>query len=118
MSDSAGSTFTSWMNWLGGRHTMFAGFFAVYGSLLQWTHKLDATYIAFIGTIMGFVISHSIKEDVHETTMTQLAQGDNPQTGTQQTFTPPQQPIPTPATVAAAAAAAPPVVVVAPPPQQ
>lgn len=50
-------------NWAQGRHTGFAVFFALSGTTLQWFHKLDLTYIAFIGAIQTFVFAHSAKED-------------------------------------------------------
>ena len=29
----------------------------------QPLHRLDGTYIAFMGALMGFVLGHSVKED-------------------------------------------------------
>lgn len=49
--------------WCQGRHTLFAIFFAIYGSILQWFHRLDVNYIMLIGAIQSFVLGHSIKED-------------------------------------------------------
>lgn len=46
-----------------GRHTLFAFAFFVTGNVFFWLHRLDGTYIAFMGTLMGFVLGHSIKED-------------------------------------------------------
>lgn len=51
------------LNALQGRTTAFLIFFTVVGTVLQIVHRLDGTYIAFIGTIMGFVLGHSVKED-------------------------------------------------------
>jgi len=48
---------------LSGRTTAFCIGFFVSGNLLQWVHRLDATYIAFMGTLLGAVIGHSVKED-------------------------------------------------------
>lgn len=49
---------------LRGRTTTFALFFAFAGTGLQCVHRLDATYITFMTTLMTFVVGHSIKEDV------------------------------------------------------
>jgi len=51
---------------LQGRHTTFVAFFAVVGTALQYFHRLDSTYIAFMTSLMGFVLGHSIKEDHYE----------------------------------------------------
>lgn len=48
---------------LSGRTTAFSGAFFVTGNVLHWMHRLDATYISYMGVLMGFVIGHSIKED-------------------------------------------------------
>lgn len=55
--------FTKITNKLQGRTTTFLVAFFVSGHIMQFLHKLDATYIAFIGTIMTFVLGHSIKDD-------------------------------------------------------
>lgn len=50
-------------NWLQGRTTGFLiGFFSI-GNVLQWLHRLDATYISFMVAFMSCVLGHSIKED-------------------------------------------------------
>lgn len=46
-----------------GRHTFFAAIFSITGSVFQWFHKLDATYVSFVTVMMGFVLGHSVKED-------------------------------------------------------
>lgn len=46
-----------------GRHTLFALFFAIFGSVLQWYHRLDGNFIALITAVQGFVFAHSAKED-------------------------------------------------------
>jgi hypothetical protein len=46
-----------------GRTTAFLIFFTIVGTVLHILHRLDGTYIGFIGTIMGFVLGHSVKED-------------------------------------------------------
>ena len=55
---------TRLFTWLAGRTTSFLAFFALMGTAMHWAHRLDPTYITFIGVIMGFVLGHSIKEDV------------------------------------------------------
>jgi len=49
--------------WMQGRTTSFCAAFFVTGNILHYLHRLDATYIAFMGTLMGFVLGHSVKED-------------------------------------------------------
>ena len=49
---------------LSGRTTAFCGAFFVTGNVMHAMHRLDGTYIAFMGALMGFVIGHSVKEDV------------------------------------------------------
>jgi hypothetical protein len=46
-----------------GRHTAFAAFFALVGVLLQWFHRLDATFVAYMTSLMGMVLGHSIQEN-------------------------------------------------------
>ena len=50
--------------YLQGRHTFFAAAFFVVGNVMHWFHRLDGTYITFMGTLMGFVLGHSVKEDM------------------------------------------------------
>jgi hypothetical protein len=40
-------------------HLPFAGAVYVVGSVLQWFHHLDASYVAFSATVLGFVGGHS-----------------------------------------------------------
>lgn len=47
-----------------GRSTFFCLLFFVCGNVLHWFGRLDATYITFMGTLLGFVVGHSIKEDI------------------------------------------------------
>jgi len=54
--------FTKITSMLQGRHTAFISAFFVVGHVLHWYHRLDSTYIAFMGTLMGFVLGHSVKE--------------------------------------------------------
>jgi hypothetical protein len=49
-----------------GRHTTFTVFFATVGTILHWFHRLDTTYITFMGTLMTFVLGHSAKESYFE----------------------------------------------------
>lgn len=48
---------------LQGRHTAAVCFFSIVGTVLQFVHRLDSTYITFVTVMMGFVLGHSIKED-------------------------------------------------------
>jgi hypothetical protein len=56
--------FTKITGALQGRHTFFVSAFFVVGNLLHWYHRLDSTYIAWMGTLMGFVLGHSVKESM------------------------------------------------------
>ena len=58
--------------WAQGRTTAFCLGFFVSVNVLHYLHRLDATYIAFMGTLMGFVLGHSAKED-HFATKTDSA---------------------------------------------
>ncbi len=49
---------------LSGRTTAFSGAFFAVGNVLHWLHRLDGTYISFMGVLMGFIVGHSIKEDL------------------------------------------------------
>lgn len=49
--------------YLKGRHTAFAAFFAVIGVILQWFHRLDATFVAYMTSLMGMVLGHSMQEN-------------------------------------------------------
>lgn len=46
-----------------GRTTVFCSFFFVTGNVLHFLHRLDSTYIAFMGTLMGFVVGHATQEN-------------------------------------------------------
>lgn len=50
-----------------GRHTAFASSFFISGNVMHWFHRLDATYITFMGTLMGFVLGHSVQENAFAT---------------------------------------------------
>jgi hypothetical protein len=49
--------------WANGRHTMFAGYFALTGTALQLVHKLDGNFIALIAAVQAFVFAHSAQEN-------------------------------------------------------
>lgn len=51
---------------LQGKTTGWLAAFFVSGNVLHWCHRLDATYITFFTTFMGFALGHSIKEDWFE----------------------------------------------------
>lgn len=42
---------------------MFAIYFTVMGTILEWFNKLDPNFIMLIGAVQALVIGHSIKED-------------------------------------------------------
>lgn len=50
-------------NFVGGRHTMFAIFFAVTAFVLALKGKLTADYVGIITALQAFVLAHSAKED-------------------------------------------------------
>jgi hypothetical protein len=58
--------FKKMMDWAQGRHTAFAAYFAIVGSVFQWFHHLDSNYIALIAAVQGLVLAHSAKEDYFE----------------------------------------------------
>lgn len=41
-----------------GRHTLFALFFAIMGTVLAWFHRLDPNFVALAGVIQGWVFAH------------------------------------------------------------
>jgi hypothetical protein len=49
---------------LSGRTTAFLASFFVLGHVMHFLHRLDGTYIAYMGALMGFVLGHSVKEDM------------------------------------------------------
>jgi hypothetical protein len=49
--------------WAQGRHTTFAVYFALAGTVLQVFHKLDGNFIALITAVQGFVFAHSYQEN-------------------------------------------------------
>lgn len=46
-----------------GRTTTFCVAFFAVGTGLQIAHRLDMTYVAFMGTLLGAVVGHSIGQD-------------------------------------------------------
>lgn len=41
-------------------HVAFALVIFGTGSTMQWFHRLDPNYIAFCGTVIGFVLGHAV----------------------------------------------------------
>jgi hydrogenase/urease accessory protein HupE len=46
-----------------GRHTFFALFFTLMGTIMAWYHRLDMSYVALVTAVQGLVFAHSYKED-------------------------------------------------------
>ena len=46
------------------RTTLFCGAFFISGHILHLLHRLDATYITFMGTLLGFIVGHSVSENL------------------------------------------------------
>ena len=57
-----------------GRTTLFCSFFFVTGNLLHLLHRLDSSYIAFMGTLMGFVVGHATQENYFQSKNTENVQ--------------------------------------------
>jgi len=55
----------AWFKKLQGRTSGFLLAFFVVGHVLAFAHQLTGTYIAFMSAFMGFVLGHSIKEDLN-----------------------------------------------------
>lgn len=49
-----------------GRHTTAVTAFSFIGTVMHWFHRLDTTYITFVGVMMGYVTAKSIQDDVKE----------------------------------------------------
>jgi hypothetical protein len=58
------NVFSKLTSYLQGRHTLFAVAFFVMGHVMHWYHRLDASYIAYMATLMGFVLGHSVKQSM------------------------------------------------------
>jgi len=52
--------------WAQGRHTLFAAYFALVGTGLQVSHRLDGNFIALIAAVQAFVFAHSVQENHFE----------------------------------------------------
>jgi hypothetical protein len=50
-------------NWFSGRTTTFCAAFFATGTALQILHRLDMTYVAFMGTLLSAVVGRSIGQD-------------------------------------------------------
>lgn len=55
--------FSKIVRWAQGRHTLFAIYFALTGTVLQVFHLLDGNFIALITAVQGFVFAHSYAEN-------------------------------------------------------
>ena len=51
------------MVWANGRHTLFAIYFTITGTMLQCFHRLDGNFIALITAVQAFVFAHSAQEN-------------------------------------------------------
>lgn len=49
--------------WAKGRHTLFALYFTLAGTVLQVFHRLDGNFIALIAAVQTFVFAHSVQEN-------------------------------------------------------
>lgn len=49
---------------LQGRHTAALLAFFISGNVFHYFHRLDSTYITFMTVFMGYVLGHSVKEDI------------------------------------------------------
>lgn len=52
------------MNRFTSRTTLFCCGFFVSGHIMHLIHRLDATYITFMATLMGFIVGHSVSENL------------------------------------------------------
>jgi len=59
--------FSRLSNYFAGRHTMFAVYFAVAGTVLSIFHRLDPNFVALCATLQTLVLAHSYKEDRNNT---------------------------------------------------
>jgi hypothetical protein len=55
--------FSRIVRWAQGRHTLFAIYFTLAGTVLQCFHRLDGNFIALITAVQGFVFFHSMQEN-------------------------------------------------------
>jgi hypothetical protein len=52
------------MGFVNGRTTGFSIAFFVMGHVAHFLHRLDTTYIGYMSVLMGFIVGHSVKEDL------------------------------------------------------
>lgn len=55
--------FDAIFKWCQGRHTAFALFFTVMGTLMAWFHRLGPEYVALVTAVQGLILAHSYKQD-------------------------------------------------------
>lgn len=58
--------FSKLVKWAQGRHTLFALYFALTGTVLQCFHKLDGNFIALIAAVQAFVFAHAVQENYYD----------------------------------------------------
>ena len=58
--------FRAFFNIFTGRSTFFALFFAVTGFILAWYGRLTGHYVELIAALQGYVLFHSVKEDLRD----------------------------------------------------
>lgn len=58
--------FKKLVTWSQGRHTLFALYFALSGTVLQLCHRLDGNFIALIAAVQAFVFAHALQENHFE----------------------------------------------------
>ena len=46
-----------------GRSTMFFTGFFVVGTISHFLRRLDQTYILYMGTLLSYIVGHSVKDD-------------------------------------------------------
>jgi len=73
--------FTKITGFFQGRHTMFALFFTIIGSILAWKNKLDPNFVAFASVMQGWVFAHSYKEDKFQQPSSTGDMNQGPSTG-------------------------------------
>lgn len=49
-----------------GRTTLFFTLFFITGNIAAWFGKLTPSYVAYMGTLGGLVVGHSLKDDLAE----------------------------------------------------
>lgn len=56
--------FSKLSNYFAGRHTTFAVYFAIVGTVLAAFHRLDPSFVALCTSLQALVLAHSYKDDV------------------------------------------------------